>query len=81
MPFHRQQPATVSKLGAVYEHEGMSLCVCAELPLDNSTVTRCFNACPSSSCAALLPRPLKCVKLVRLGIIGGMSTFYLFDSH
>lgn len=47
MPFHRQQPAAASKLGAVYEHEGMSLRVCAKLQLDNSTVTRHFNACPS----------------------------------
>lgn len=56
MPFHRQQPATASKLATVYEHEGMSLCVCVELQLDNSTVTRRFNACPSPSRVALLPR-------------------------
>lgn len=61
------------KACAVYEHEGMSLCVCAELQLDNSTVTRRFNACPSPSRIALLPS--KYVKLVRSGIIGGMSTF------
>ena len=58
MPFHRQQPASASKLGSVYEHEGMSLCVCVDIQLDNSTVSRRFNACPSPSCAALLPHRL-----------------------
>lgn len=81
MPFHRQQPATASKLDAVYEHEGMSLCVCVELQLDSSTVTRRFNACPSASRVAFLPCCLKCMKLVRSGIIGGLSTFYWLDSH
>lgn len=60
MPFHRQQPDTLSKPCAVYEHEGMSLCVCAELQLDNSTVTRHFNACPSRSCVTSPPpQPLR----------------------
>lgn len=60
MPFHRQQPDTLSKPCAVYEHEGMSLCVCAELQLDNSTVTRHFNACPSRLCVTSPPpQPLR----------------------
>lgn len=55
MPFHRQQPASTLKLGTVFEHEGMSLCICAELQSDNSTVTRHFNACLSPYHISSLP--------------------------
>lgn len=73
MPFHRQQPATASKLGTVYEHEGMSLSVCVELQLDNSTVTRRFNACPPTTptLLCLTPPPSKYVKLVRSELLVG----------
>lgn len=75
MPFHRQQPATASKLGAVYEHEGMSVCVCAELQLDNTTVTRCFNACLSPSLVVLLPRCLSVWSWLDLELLVGCRLF------
>lgn len=75
MPFHRQQPAAASKLCAVYEHEGMSLCVCAELQSDNSTVTRHFNACPSHSCISSLPCHPMMWRWLDLELLVGMWLF------
>lgn len=75
MPFHRQQPATASKLGTVYEHEGMSLSVCAELQLDNSTVTRCFNACLSPSRVVSFPRCLSMWSWLDLELLVGCRLF------